>query len=309
MNVAPAKFAWLDGEFVRWEDAKIHIKSEAVIRGISAFEGLRGYWNRNEKQMFVFRSPEHFKRLEQSMKIIRLPLSYGVDKIEQAMLELIRRCELREDTHLRVNVYVGEGEDHTSDPSKMFVGAFVTAIPRPAKSTTKTGTHAVISSWRRIDDQAMPPRAKITGNYVNSRLAQVQAKIDGYDTAIMLDQTGKVSETAGACVMMIKSGRVHTPALTNSILDGITRDTLIQLFQRELGLSVTERHIDRSELYIADEIIECGSAHEVSPIVSVDRIPIGSSHPGPISRAIQEKYLGAVRGELEQYRHWLTSVY
>jgi branched-chain amino acid aminotransferase len=273
------------------------------------FEGLRGYWNVQKKQMFVFRSPDHFRRLEASMKIIRLPLSYSTDVIEQAMLELIRRCELREDVHMRVNVYVGEGEDHTPDPSKMFVGSFVTALPRPAKKTIKTGTHSVVSSWRRIDDQAMPPRAKVTGNYVNSRLAQVQARVDGYDTAIMLDQTGKVSETAGACVMLIRSGRVHTPSVTNSILEGITRDTLIELFQRELGLSVTERSIDRSELYLADEIIECGSGHEVSPIVSVDRMQIGSGEPGPITRAIQEKYLSIVRGEQEQYSRWLTSVY
>ena len=307
--MAPAKFAWLDGEFVRWEDAKIHIRSEAVIRGISVFEGLRGYWNARKNQMFVFRSADHFRRLEASMKIIRLPLSYGTDVIEKAMLELIRRCELREDVHMRVNVYVGEGEDHTSDPSKMFVGSFVTALPRPAKKTIKTGTHCVVSSWRRIDDQAMPPRAKVTGNYVNSRLAQVQARLDGYDTAIMLDQTGKVSETAGACVMLIRAGRVHTPSVTNSILDGITRDTLIELFQKELGLSVIERSIDRSELYLADEIIECGSGHEVSPIVSVDRTRIGSGEPGPLTRAIQEKYLSIVRGKQEQYSRWLTSVY
>ena len=309
MVAAPAKFAWLDGEFVRWEDAKIHIRSEAVIRGISVFEGLRAYWNEQKKQMYVFRSPDHFRRLEASMKIIRLPLGYGTDVIEKAMLELIRRCELREDSHIRVNVYVGEGEDHTADPAKMFIGSFVTAIPRPAKKTIKSGTRAVVSSWRRIDDQAMPPRAKVTGNYVNSRLSQVQARLDGYDTAIMLDQTGKVSETAGACVMVMRGGKVHTPSVTNSILEGITRDTLIELCQKELGLTVVERSIDRSELYLADEIVECGSGHEVSPIVSVDHIPIGAGVPGPLTQAIQAKYLSVVRGHEQKYSHWLTGVY
>ena len=171
------------------------------------------------------------------------------------------------------------------------------------------GFHTDRISWRRIDDQAMPPRAKVTGNYVNSRLAQVQAKIDGYDTSIMLDQTGKVSETAGACVMVIRAGRIHTPSLSNSILEGITRDTLIELAAKELGLAVIERSIDRSELYLADEIIECGSGHEVSPIVSVDRMPVGNGEPGPITRALQEKYLAVVRGEHEKYSHWLKSVY
>ena len=309
MATGTATYAWLDGEFVRWDDAKIHITSECVIRGISVFEGLRGYWNAAKKQLFVFRSPEHFARLQASMKILRLKLPYDTDVVQSAMFELIRRCELREDIHMRVNAYVGVGEDHTPDPSKMFIGSFITALPRPAKNTIKTGTHSTVSSWRRIDDQAMPPRAKVTGNYVNSRLAQVQAKIDGYDTSIMLDQTGKVSETAGACVMVIRAGRIHTPSLSNSILEGITRDTLIELAAKELGLAVTERSIDRSELYLADEIFECGSGHEVSPIVSVDRMPVGNGEPGPITRALQEKYLAVVRGEHEKYSHWLKSVY
>ena len=309
MSPAPAKFAWLDGKFVRWQDAKIHIRSEAVIRGIGVFEGLRGYWNAQEKQMYVFRSADHFKRLQGSMRIIRLPLAYGTNVIEKAMFDLIKRCKLREDIHLRANVYVGEGEDHTADPSKMFVGSFVTALPRPAKKTVQTGTHAAVSSWRRIDDQAMPPRAKVTGNYVNSRLAQVQAKLDGYDTAIMLDQTGKVSETAGACVVIVRSGKIYTPSVTNSILEGITRDTVIEIFQQDLGMPVNERSIDRSELYMADEMFECGSGHEISPIVSIDRMKIGNGKPGPITRAMQEKYLSAVRGKQEKYRHWLTGVY
>jgi branched-chain amino acid aminotransferase len=309
MSAAPAKFAWLDGKFVRWEDAKIHIRSECVIRGIGVFEGLRGYWNEQQKQMFVFRSRDHFKRLEGSMRIIRLPLSYGTNVIEKAMLDLIKRCKLREDIHMRVNVYVGEGSDHTHDPAKMFVGSFVTALPRPAKKTIQTGTHAAVSSWRRIDDQAMPPRAKVTGNYVNSRLAQVQAGLDGYDTAIMLDQSGKVSETAGACVVIVRNGKVYTPSVTNSILEGITRDTVIQIFQQDLGLPVVERSIDRSELYMADEMFECGSGHEISPIVSIDRMKIGDGGPGPVTRAIQEKYLSVVRGKLKKYRRWLTPVY
>lgn len=146
MALTSAKYAWLDGEFVRWENAKIHITSEAVIRGIGVFEKLRGYWSAGKSQMYVFRVPEHFKRLEASMKILRLQLPYGMDVVEKAMLELIRRCEHREDVHMRVNVYVGEGEDHTPDPSKMFIWSFMTALARPAKKSTRTGTHATVSS-------------------------------------------------------------------------------------------------------------------------------------------------------------------
>jgi branched-chain amino acid aminotransferase len=309
MALASAKYAWLDGEFVPWEDAKIHIRCEAVMRGISVFEGLRGYWSAKKNQMYVFRVPEHFKRLEASMKILRLKLPYDMNVVENAMLELIRRCGHREDVHMRVNVYVGDGEEHTPDPSKTFIGAFITALARPAKKTIQTGTHATVSSWRRIDDQSMPPRVKVTGNYVNSRLAQVQAKVDGYETAILLDQFGKVAETAAACLMVIRDGVVHTPTITDSILEGVTRDTLIELFTQELGVKVTERAIDRTELYLADEIIECGSGHEVSPIVSVDRMTIGSGEPGPLTRAVQDKYLGVVRGDQDRYASWLTSVY
>jgi branched-chain amino acid aminotransferase len=309
MALTTAKFAWLDGEIVRWENAKIHIATECVMRGIGVFEGFRAYWNDKQKQLYAFRLAEHFQRLQASMKVLRLKLPYATNVLERELLELIRRCELREDIHMRATVYSGISEDHSPDPAKMFVGAFMMALPRPAKSSTRTGTHAVVSSWRRINDEAMPPRVKANGNYVNSRLAQVQAKVDGYDTAIMLDQGGKVSETAGACVMLVRRGEVHTPSLTNSILEGITRDTLIEIFRKELGVNVVERSIDRSELYLADEIIECGSGHEVSPIISIDRMPVGNGEPGPLTRAVQEKYLGVVRGEREQYSSWLTKVY
>lgn len=309
MAAATAKYAWLDGEFVPWQDAKIHVRSECVIRGIGVFEGLRGYWNERQQQMYAFRCPEHFRRLEESMKILHLQLPYPTSVVEEAMLELIRRCGFREDVHMRVNVYVGEGEDHTPDPTKMFVGSFVTVLPRPRIKKLETGTHVCVSSWRRIDDQAMPPRVKATGNYVNSRLAQVQARIDGYDTALMLDQNGKVSESPGACVMMVRRGKVCTPGVEHSILEGVTRETLIELLDREMDMQVVERAIDRSELYVAEELFECGSGHEISPIVSVDRTPVGDGVPGPITRRLQEKYLEIVRGENELYRSWLRPVY
>jgi len=309
MAYPPAPLAWLDGEFVPWQDAKIHIRSECVIRGISVFEGFRGYWNAPRNQMYAFRLAEHFRRLEASMKVLRLALPYPMSVLEQALLELIRRCEFREDVHMRVNVYVGEGEDHSPDPSKMFIGAFAMVLPRPQKKNLETGTSAAVSSWRRIDDQSLPPRVKATGNYVNSRLAQTQARVDGYDTAILLDQFGKVSETPGACVAMVRDGKLITPMTSNSILEGITRDTMLEVAQRELGITTIERAIDRSELYLADEVIECGSGHEITPIVSIDRMPVGKGVRGPLTKALQETYFAIVRGEREIYQSWLTPVY
>lgn len=306
---ATPRYAWLDGEFMPWDGAKIHIRTECVMRGANVFEGVRGYWSSRHSELYVFKLPEHMARLQQSMKVLRMQLPYSLDVIAEASMELLRRCELREDLHFRPTVYFGAGEDFGTDPSKIFVGAFITAVPRPQKPTLDHGIHAQISSWQRINDHAMPPRVKAGANYLNSRLAQVQARVDGYDSAILLNERGKVSETPGSCVMMVRGARVTTPAVTDNILESITRETLIQLCQDELGIAVEQRDVDRTELYVADEMFECGSGHEVTPIVSVDRYPVGDGQKGPVSRRIQELYFAVVRGEMPKYRHWLRRTY
>ncbi|MBI3966445.1 MAG: branched-chain amino acid transaminase [Chloroflexi bacterium] len=306
-----AKYAWIDGEFVPWDEARVHVSTQTVLRGANVFEGVRAYWKAGDEELYVFKLPEHMRRLEQSMKVLRIRLPYGVDTIAEASVELLRRCEYREDIHFRPTVYVGQAApgDDFGVTEKTFFGAFIIAVPRPQKEDLKTGLHVGVSSWQRISDHAMPPRVKAGANYLNSRFAAAQATADGYDSAIMLNERGKVSETPGSCVMLVRDGQVITPSVTDNILESITRATLIQLFKDELGLEVVQRDVDRTELYIADEIFECGSGHEVTPIVSVDRYPVAAGTPGSITRQIQEIYFKIVRGEMPKYNQWLRPTY
>lgn len=301
--------AWIDGEFVAWDEARIHVRTEAVMRGVSVFEGIRAYRVANRDQLLVFRLEAHLQRLRQSMRVLRLPLPYEVEELGQALLELIRRCGFHEDIHIRPTVYAGEGQSFGYTPEAIQVGAFITAIPMPQTTSLETGIAVCVSSWQRIADYSIPPRVKAAGNYLNSRLAHVQASVDGYDEAILLDSGGKVSETTGSCLMLVRGGRVITPRVTDSILESITRATLIRLLEDDLGIEVVEREIDRTELYMADEIFECGSGHEVRPIISVDRVAIGSGRRGATTQAIQEAYFDVVRGKIGKYGAWLTPVY
>ena len=279
------------------------------MRGVSVFEGIRAYRRASGDQLLVFRLEPHLERLRQSMKVLRLPLPYEVEELGEALLELVRRCGFHEDIHIRPTVYAGEGQNFGYTPETIQVGAFITAIPMPQPKSLETGIAAGVSSWQRIADHSMPPRVKAAGNYLNSRLAHVQASVDGYDEAILLDSDGKVTETTGACLMLIRGGRVITPRVTDSILESITRATLIRLLEDDLKIEVVERQIDRTELYMADEIFECGSGHEVRPVVSVDRVAIGSGRRGAITQAVQEAYFDVVRGKVHKYSGWLTPVY
>jgi branched-chain amino acid aminotransferase len=306
---ATSKYIWMDGQFVAWADAKIHVLSEAITRGISVFEGIRAYWGPETEELYVFRFAEHMRRLEQSMKVLRLSLPYDVATITDATIELIRRCGHREDTYIRPCVYVGEGEAHSADPSAVFMGSFVTTVARPAGKILETGIKVGVSSWRRNDDQAMPPRVKASANYLNSRLAQTQAKADGYDSAILLTEGGKVSETPGACVMLLRDGEVVTPDVSSNILESVTRKTLCELIRNEIGLQVVERTVDRSELYLADEIWMCGTGQEVVPITAVDRMDVGNGQPGALTRKVQKLYFDVARGRVARYSSWLHPVY
>ncbi len=302
-----APYIWMDGAFVRWAEARVHVLSEVVTRGISVFEGIRAYRGRDD--LYVFRYAEHMARLAQSMKVLRLRPGHDIEALTEAGLELIRRCDFRDDTYLRPCVYIGEGDAHSHDPAKVFMGAFVTAIERPSLRAMAPGKHFCISSWRRLNDAAMPPRVKASANYLNARLAQVQARIDGYDGSILLRDNGKVSEAPGACIMLVRGDEVVAPHAASDILESITRETLITLARDELGLKVVEREVDRTELYIADEVWMCGTGQEIVPIISVDRLPVGTGEIGPVASRLRTLYFDIVSGEVEQYAHWLRPVY
>lgn len=303
-------YAWQNGELIPWDRAVVHVRSDGFMRGASVFEGIRAYASEDKQQLYVFRNPEHMDRLyNASMKILRLQIPWTADDLTQGMLEMLRANKVHNDVHIRPTVYFGVGQPFGFDPAKIRMEAVITAEERPPKPSLRDGMTAKVSSWRRIEDDIMPPRVKAGANYLNSRYALMEARVDGYDEAIILNQRGKVAESSGACFMMVRQGKVVTPPVTEGILESITRATLIQLFQEELGIEVVEREIDRTELYIADEVFLCGTGDEVQPIISVDKYPVGSGKTGPVVKQMQELYFGIVRGQNPKYRDWLLPVY
>lgn len=288
------------------DQTKVQLDTVAFKYAAMVFEGIRAYWNEAEEQLFVFRLGDHARRLENSVRIMRMDTRLTAGDYSSAVLRVLEANAIRQDAHIRQMVYVdGPGEMFGTGP----VSHSVVAIPKGRWfSEDEAGIHVCVSSWQRISDSSLPPRVKCAANYQNGRLALLQAREDGYEGAIVLNSFGKVSEEPRGCVFMVKGGRVSTPKVTNDILESITRDTLMALFRNEQGVDVAERDIDRTELYLADELFICGSGLEVTPVLSIDRHQISNGKPGEMTTAIRKSYLKAVHGELAQYRHWLSKV-
>ncbi len=303
------KYAWLNGKIVPWAKATIHVRSDVVNHGTSVFEGIRAYWNADERELYIFKMREHMDRFWESMKVTQIPIPYSPEEITRASVALLRKNGFREDIHFRPTAFVGPGEMYSSSPDEAEMGAFITAIPRPQKPTLRTGNHCCVSSWRRISDDTVPPRIKSGANYQNSRLAMLEAKRNGYDNTILLTREGKVAEGPGACLFMVRRGVPTTPSTTSGILESVTRATLIQLFRDELGMEGGERPVARTELYSAEEVFFCGSGAEITPIVSVDKLAVGTSKRGRLTEKIQQVYFDICRGKNPKYREWLTPVY
>jgi len=302
------QLAWMDGEFIPFGQARIHVRSDCVMRGGSVFEGIPAYWSEQQQQLWIFRFDDHFSRLARSMKILRM--NYALDELKDATIELARRSHVRQDVHLRPTVAFGLGPAFGYRPEDMEMNAFVTVVPFPRNEIhTDGGLRLAVSSWQRISDVDQPPRVKSSANYLNGRLAQTQARYDGYDGAILLNRNGYVSEGPASCLGLIRDGELLTPRVTDGVLEGITRATVLDLATESLGIKTTERAVDRTELYIADELFECGSAHEITPIVSVDGFEIGDGTPGPITRQLMTTYNDVVHGVAPERQHWLTPVY
>jgi branched-chain amino acid aminotransferase len=304
-----APFAWLDGKLVPWEQATLHLATECVLRGENVFEGERAYWSEAEQELFVFRHAEHIARLRQGARIMRMTIPYSDAEIEAACMSLIRACNYRGNVHFRPVAYFAEGELTDYLPEEIRTGMFILAFSKPTTKAVTQGVRSCVSTWRRNSDLASPSRIKSGANYHNSRLAYIDARLNGFQVPILLNEAGKVAEGPGACFMMVRKGKLITPPVTADILESITRDTLIEVAQAELGLEVVERDIDRTELYVCDEAFFCGSGHEVSPINAIDHYPVGTGEPGPITRQLQKLYFDVVTGTVPKYRHWLTPVY
>ncbi|PWS35596.1 branched-chain amino acid aminotransferase [Falsiroseomonas bella] len=303
-----APFVWLDGKLVSWEQATMHVATECVLRGENVFEGIRAYWSEAEQELFLFRHADHIARLRQGAKIMRMTIPYSDTEIEAASLELIRACGYSGQVHYRPVAYFDMGNLTDYLPSEIRTGMFILAFSMPTTKAVHEGVASCVSTWRRNSDLASPSRIKAGSNYHNSRLAYIDARLNGFQIPILLNEAGKVAEGPGACFMMVRHGKLITPPVTADILESITRETLIELARAELGLEVIERDIDRTELYICDEAFFCGSGHEVTPINSVDRYEVGDGKPGPLTRRIQKLYFDVVSGAVPQYRHWLRPV-
>lgn len=300
------KYLLHDGELIPYEQASMHVLSTSLKYGVGVFEGFRAYRNDDEDQLYAFRVADHLRRLVRSMQAIGIEGAADVAGLGEQLLGLIRANELRSDLHMRVQVFVDSPDGKPDDTGP--VTTFMAAIPM-GRYFDRPGLNVQISSWSRISDRSMPPRVKSIANYQNGRLALLEARRNGYDAALMLTHEGRVSEGAGYNVFMVRDGRLCTPSVSESILEGVTRDTVISLAEGELGLPVEERPIDRSELYAADEIFVCGSAAEVSPVSSVDRITVGDAGVGPVTRQLQNLYQRAVRGQVAAERGWAQPVY
>ncbi len=298
---------FLNGELVPYENATVHTLSPAVKYGALIFEGIRAYWNESQEDLYIFRAEEHLDRLFESAKIARITIPYTKQELLDSLLRLIISNNQKQDLHIRINAYVDT--DNGAMDSTEPISVSMATLPMGRYDTKDTGLDVCISSWARISEAAMPPRIKSAANYHNSRLALLQAKTDGYDDAILLDGNGKLTEGPGYNVFLIRAGRVYTPAVTNGILEGITRATLLTLFSEQLGMHVQERDIDRTELYIAEEAFFCGSGKEIKSIASVDRLQLGDGNVGEITTRIREAYMDVVRGANPKYQKWLLPVY
>lgn len=296
------------GSFVPYGDCKVGILSHGLNYGTGCFEGIRGYWNEKAGQLYFFRLLEHYERLAASAKLLLMALPESPEALCARTAELARRNNFRQHVYVRPLAYKNAEEIgvRLHNVTHEFT---ITAVPHKAYFDASEGLRACISSWRRIDDNVAPARAKLTGVYVNSALAKTEAVSNGFDEAIMLNSEGHVAEGSAQNIFIVRGGVVMTPPVSDGILEGITRRTIIELCQSEMDTEVVERSIDRSELYVADEVFLAGTAVEVAPVVEVDRRLVGPGKVGPKAAALRELYHRATLGELPGHRHWLTPTY
>jgi branched-chain amino acid aminotransferase len=303
-----AKELFMNGEFVPAERGVISVRTHGFSYGTGCFEGIRGYWNEKDQQVYLFRLREHYERLLRSCKILQISLPYTVEQLIDISVELVRRNDQREDVYLRPVAY--KGDEIIGVRLHNLTDQFIITSEPLGNYIDVTGLHCGVSSWRRIDDNAVPARAKIIGSYINSAFAKSEAMQNGFDEAIMLTHDGHVSEGSAENIFLVFNGELVTPAPTENILLGITRDTIIELARREFGRITRERQIDRTELYLADEMFLCGTGAQIAPVVRVDHRPIGNGQIGPISSAMQQLYFEIVRGRVPEYREqWCTPVF
>jgi len=300
-------YAYFHKQFVPLSEAKIGIMTHCLHYGTAIFEGIRGNWNSEQKQLYLFRLKEHYQRLRRGCRLLNIDLPHTLDELCQITVEMAERCGFKEDIYIRPLAYKGSEALglRLHDLENDFL---VFAIPwGPYLDMDKA--RCMVSSWRRPADNMIPPQAKITGLYINNSLAKTEAASSGFDEAIMLAPDGYVSEGTGENIFLVIDGKLVTPASYNSILTGITRDTVIKLAQNELGIETIERPVDRNELYMAEECFFTGTAAHITPIAEVDHRNIGDGEIGEITKKLQQIYFDVIRGNNPKYLEWCTPVY
>jgi len=299
------KVVTINGNLMPLKDAKVSITAPGLSYAALVFEGIRAYWNKEHKQLYIFRLDEHLKRFINSMKLLKFIDYPNLSSIKADILQNIQANNYQEDIYIRLQGYIDEwGEMAVRSP----VSTSIVSYPRPRAIAFTEGKNFTISSWQRLDDNASPPRIKASANYLNSRLASIQAKESGYDGGIMLGPNGKVSEGPGGCIFLIRNGNLITPSITSGILESITRDSIIEIADA-LKINVQTRDVDRTELYIAEEIFYCGTGQEIMPILSVDKMLAGEGTPGKITKTLQSEFTEIVRGNNPIFKSWISPTY
>jgi branched-chain amino acid aminotransferase len=297
---------YFEGDFVPMKDAKVSIMTHAFMYGTATFEGIRAYWNEEQGKLYGLKLREHVERIRQSCRILLMDDIPSVDELTALIVETVRRNNFREDVYIRPSFY----------KSTKAIGVrlhrlenelYIITIPFGNYIDTEAGIRVMTSTWRRNVDEALPARGKIVGGYVNMAFQKSEAELNGFDEAVVLTADGHVNEASAANLFVVRDGVALTPPVTDDILEGVTRKAMIELLLNE-KVPVEVRSIDRSELYVADEMFLCGTGVQVSPVVEIDHRPVGSGEVGPIGRLVRDRYFEAVRGRLPEYRDWLTEI-
>lgn len=299
------KFVWFDGKIVREEDARVPVMTHAIHYGTSVFEGLRGYWN--SKNLNIFRLQDHIKRFRNSGKVYSIALRFTDKEIANAIIQICKKNNVKESCYIRPFYFVGKHGINLHVTENTPTHTAIVMFPF-GELFNRNGIKVGVSSWRRIHDISTPPLAKMGGNYLNSILATQESKRNGYDEAILLDHLGNISEAPGENIFIIRDGKLLTPPPSSSALEGITKDSVVKIAE-DLGYQIVEREIPRTEIYFADEVFLTGTAAEISPVISIDGKKVGDGKVGKITENIRKVYSDITMGKNKKYSKWITPVY
>jgi branched-chain amino acid aminotransferase len=303
------KYLWRSGDTVEWDKATVHVSMLGWSAISAVFEGLRAYWNADREQLYVFHLAAHLKRLFQSMKIMRMTSPYSREELAQAIISLLRANGCRSDTYIQPLAYFGDNVPGYLAMLEQPGEILLISREAPSGLDGSKAAHCNVSSWTRISDNVLPPRVKAITNYQNSRYVSTESRINGYDYGIILNPNGKVAEAGYACIYIIRDGVAITPPVSAGILESITREAVKELLAEELQVPVVERDVDRTELYVADEVFICGTAVEVQSVGSVDRYQVGDGEQGPVVSRLKAAFRGVVQGDNSSRSAWCTPVY